>query len=95
MINWQRIEVGWQHFMGAAKAKWDKLSDEQLERIAGRREQLAESIQQAYGITREASLRQIDQWQSDQKGAQGEDEKGERLAGPGDQQADGKPTARP
>lgn len=84
MVKWQRIELDWKQFVGTAKAKWDKLSDERLELIAGRREELAQGIQEAYGITREASHRQIDQWQCDQKAAQGDDERGERMAGPQD-----------
>ena len=79
-MNWHRIEGNWKQFVGAAKAKWGKLTDDQLALIAGRRDELAGRIQEAYGITREASQRQIDQWQSDQKMAQGEDEAGERLA---------------
>ena len=83
-MNWYRIEGDWKHFAAAAKAKWGKLSDEQLAAIAGRRDQLAASIQDAYGITWEASQGQIDEWQFDQKSAQGDDERGERLAGPRD-----------
>ena len=41
--------------------------------------QLAGRIQEAYGITKEASQRQIDQWLSDQKERQSEDEMGEQV----------------
>lgn len=94
-MNWHRIEGNWKHLVKAAKAKWEKLTLEQLEAIAGRRDQLAGSIQQAYGITWEASQRQIDQWQGDQKAAQGDDEKGERMAGPEDSPVAGDATGRP
>ena len=80
MISWPRIEGDWKQFVATAKGKWGKLSDAQLDLIAGSREKLAAGIQQAYGITLQASQRQIDQWQHDQKMAQGEDERGERLA---------------
>jgi len=78
-MNWDRIEGNWKQFTGTAKAKWGKLTDDQLEVIAGKRDQLAGRIQEAYGITREASQRQIDQWLSDQKERQSEDEKGEQV----------------
>ena len=81
-MNWYRIEGDWKHFVAAARAKWGKLSDEQLLAIAGRRDELAASIQDAYGISPEASQGQIDEWQHDQKSDQGDDEKGERVAGP-------------
>jgi uncharacterized protein YjbJ (UPF0337 family) len=80
-MNWDRIEANWKQFLGTAKNKWEKLSEDQLLAIAGRREQLAGSIQQAYGITLEAAQRQIDQWLRDQKVTQGADETGERMAG--------------
>lgn len=80
-MNWDRIEANWTQFLGTAKNKWDKLSESELQATAGRRDQLAGSIQHAYGITLEASQRQIDQWLRDQKGTQGEDETGERMAG--------------
>lgn len=78
-MDWNRIEGNWKQFTGTAKAKWGKLTDDQLAFIGGKREQLAGSIQEAYGITKEASLRQIDQWQSDQREQVGEDEKGEQV----------------
>lgn len=85
MISWIRIESNWKQFVGAAKANWGKLTDDQLHVIAGRREWLSGSIQETYGVTPEAAQRQIDQWQRNQKGVQGDDERSERLAGPGDQ----------
>jgi uncharacterized protein YjbJ (UPF0337 family) len=84
-MDWNRIEGNWSQFMAAAKSRWEKLTEDQLLVVAGRREWLAGSIQETYGITREASHRQIDQWQADQKPpTQGADETGERLAGRGD-----------
>ena len=78
-MNWDRIERNWKQFTGTAKHKWDKLTDDQLDGIAGRREQLAGHIQEAYGITKEASQRQIDQWLRDQRETRSEDEMGERV----------------
>jgi uncharacterized protein YjbJ (UPF0337 family) len=83
-MNWDRIEGNWTRFMATARSRWEKLSEDQLRSIAGRRDELAAGIKQAYGVTIEAAQRQIDQWQSDQKMAQGDDETGERMAGPKD-----------
>jgi uncharacterized protein YjbJ (UPF0337 family) len=66
-MNWDRIEGNWKQFKGTAKAKWGKLTDDQLDVIAGKRDQLAGRIQEAYGLTLEASQRQVDQWQADQR----------------------------
>ena len=78
-MNWDRIEGNWKQFTGTAKAKWGKLTDDQLAFVGGKRDQLAGKIQEAYGVTKEAAQRQIDQWQSDQREQVSEDEKGEQL----------------
>ena len=78
-MNWDRIEGNWKQFKGTAKQKWGKLTDDQLDVIAGKRDQLAGWIQEAYGVTLEASQRQIDQWQSDQREQQSEEERGEQV----------------
>ena len=70
-MNWDRIEGNWKQFKGTAKAKWGKLTDDELDVIAGKREQLAGKIQEAYGITMETTERQIAQWQADQRDEQG------------------------
>ena len=66
-MNWDRIEGNWKQFKGTAKAKWGKLTDDELDVIAGKRDQLVGKIQEAYGITRETTERQLAQWQADQK----------------------------
>ena len=76
-MNWDRIEGNWKQFKGTAKARWGKLTDDQLDVIAGKRDELAGRIQEAYGLTLEASKRQIDQWQSDQR--ESEEEKREQA----------------
>jgi len=68
-MNWDRIEGNWKQFKGTAKVKWGKLTDDELDVIAGRREHLAGKIQEAYGITLETTEDQIAQWQADQKEA--------------------------
>ena len=66
-MNWDQIEGNWMQLKGTAKSRWGKLTDDQLEVIAGKREQLIGRIQEAYGITRETTERQIAQWQADQR----------------------------
>ena len=40
-MNWDRIEGNWKQFKGNVKEQWGKLTDDQLDVIAGRRDQLA------------------------------------------------------
>jgi len=66
-MNWDRIEGNWKQFTGQIKQQWSKLTHDDLEAIAGKRDQLAGKIQATYGITKEATEKQIAAWQSRQK----------------------------
>lgn len=66
-MNWARIEANWKHYKGNAKRHWVKLSDEQLDTIAGKRELLAGKIQEVYGLSPEIAEKQLVSWQSAQK----------------------------
>jgi uncharacterized protein YjbJ (UPF0337 family) len=68
-MNWDQIQGNWKQFKGEVKSYWGKLTDDQLDVVAGRREYLAGSIQEAYGITKEAAERQLDTWQKSRKAA--------------------------
>ena len=48
-MDWNRVEGNWKQFKGAAKEKWGKLTDDDLNVIEGRREQLEGKLQQRYG----------------------------------------------
>ncbi len=61
-MNWEQVEGKWEQLMGSAKENWSKLSDDALQQISGRREQLAASIQEAYGITRREAEKQVWDW---------------------------------
>lgn len=58
-MNWDIVEGNWKQFKGKVKTRWGKLTDDQLDVIAGKRTQLAGKIQEAYGITQEEAERQI------------------------------------
>ncbi len=62
-MDWSRIEGNWKQFQGSVKVQWGKLTDDQLEVIAGRREILAGKIQEAYGITKKEAGKQLYDWQ--------------------------------
>jgi uncharacterized protein YjbJ (UPF0337 family) len=49
--------------VGKAKAQWGKLTDDDLDIVAGRREQLAGKIQERYGIAKDDVERQIADWE--------------------------------
>ena len=62
-MNWDRIQGNWKQVVGKAKAQWGKLTDDDLDVVAGRREQLAGKIQERYGIAKDDVERQIAAWE--------------------------------
>jgi uncharacterized protein YjbJ (UPF0337 family) len=61
-MNWEQIEGKWKQFKGAVKQKWGKLTDDDLDFIAGKRDQLVGKIQERYGVSKEKAYRQIEDW---------------------------------
>ena len=63
-MNWDRIEGNWKQFRGNAREKWGKLTDDQLDVIAGKRDQLVGKLQEAYGYSKDQAEREIGEWES-------------------------------
>ena len=61
-MNWDRIEGNWKQVVGKARAQWGKLTDDDFNIVAGRREQLAGKIQERYGVAKEDADKQISEW---------------------------------
>ena len=59
-MNWDRIEGNWKQLKGKARTQWGKLTDAQLDVIAGKREQLVGRIQERYGIAKDEAEKQVD-----------------------------------
>lgn len=58
-MNWAIAESNWHQFKGRVRARWMKLSDEQLEAIAGKRAELLKSIQSIYALSRADAEREV------------------------------------
>jgi uncharacterized protein YjbJ (UPF0337 family) len=63
-MNWDRIQGNWKQVTGKAKVQWGKLTDDDLEVIAGHRDQLAGKIQERYGVAKDEAEKQLSAWQS-------------------------------
>lgn len=62
-MNWDRIEGNWKQVTGKAKVQWGKLTDDDLDVVAGRRDQLAGKIQERHGIAKDEAEMQLSAWQ--------------------------------
>ena len=61
-MNWDRIEGNWKQVKGTIKEQWGKLTDDDLDVAAGKRDQLVGRIQNRYGVAKDEAERQIDEW---------------------------------
>jgi uncharacterized protein YjbJ (UPF0337 family) len=66
-MEWERIALDWQHFKGNALRHWRRLTAEQVDAVAGKREELASQIQQTYRLSGEQAEQQLASWQAAQK----------------------------
>lgn len=62
-MNWDQIQGQWQQAKGKLREKWGKLTDDDLDVIAGKRDQLVGLLQKRYGAAREEIERQISQFE--------------------------------
>ncbi|MFC4353239.1 CsbD family protein [Fodinicurvata halophila] len=62
-MNWDIIEGDWRQFRGKVKEHWGKLTDDDLDVVAGRRDQLIGRIQERYGLVREAAEKEVRAWE--------------------------------
>ncbi|ABE58394.1 CsbD family protein [Chromohalobacter israelensis] len=61
-MNWDQIEGRWTELKGKAKASWGEMSDDELDQIAGKRDQMIGKLQTKYGISKEEAEKCADDW---------------------------------
>ena len=66
-MNWDRIEGNWKQLTGKVKEKWGKLTDSDLEVIAGKKDQFLGKIQERYGIAKDVADKQVSEFWADFK----------------------------
>jgi uncharacterized protein YjbJ (UPF0337 family) len=66
-MDWDMIEGNWKQFQGRVKGKWSRLTDDHLDLIAGKRDQLSGQIQQRYGITQDQAERWLKAFEENHK----------------------------
>jgi uncharacterized protein YjbJ (UPF0337 family) len=68
-MTWDQIEGNWLHFKDKLRQNWAKLTDEDITRINGRRDELAARLQERYGFARSEAEREISAWIRSQRHA--------------------------
>jgi uncharacterized protein YjbJ (UPF0337 family) len=66
-MDWNRVEGNWKQFKGKIKEQWGRLTDDDLDVIAGHRDQLEGKIQERYGIAKDQVRKDVDDWYNAQR----------------------------
>jgi len=62
-MNWDKIEGNWKQAKGQAQQKWGKLTDDDLDVVRGKREELVGKVQERYGVARDEAERQVQEFE--------------------------------
>jgi len=61
-MNWDMVEGQWKQFKGNARETWGKLTDDDLETAAGKRDKLVGRLQERYGYAKDRAEQEVDAW---------------------------------
>jgi uncharacterized protein YjbJ (UPF0337 family) len=61
-MKWDTVEGSWKEFKGRVREQWGRLTNDEVDVIAGRRDKLVGKLQEHYGISREEAERQVREW---------------------------------
>jgi uncharacterized protein YjbJ (UPF0337 family) len=61
-MNSDQLQGKWKQMKGSVKERWGKLTDDDINVIDGKHDQLIGKIQEKYGIARDVAQKQVDEW---------------------------------
>lgn len=61
-MNSDQLQGNWKQIKGKALQQWGKLTDDELDKANGRREELVGLVQERYGKAREEAEKEVDGW---------------------------------
>jgi uncharacterized protein YjbJ (UPF0337 family) len=59
-MNSDQLEGKWKQVKGEVREKWGRLTDDDIQIVAGKRDQLIGRVQQRYSIARETAAQEVD-----------------------------------
>lgn len=66
-MNWDQIKGNWKQVKGVARERWGKLTDDDVDVIAGKRDILLGKIQEKQGVAREEAEKELKAWEESLK----------------------------
>jgi len=61
-MNEATLKGNWNELKGKAKAKWAELTNDDMDRIDGKADQLVGAIQKRYGHSKDEAQREVNAW---------------------------------
>lgn len=59
-MNWDHVEGNWKQLKGRLQQQWGKLTDDDLDKIKGKRTELVGKLQTHHGYARERAEEEVD-----------------------------------
>jgi uncharacterized protein YjbJ (UPF0337 family) len=61
-MNWTTIEGQWDQLKADVKARWAKLTDEDIALLGAKKDKLVGKLVERYGMVKDEAEKQIDEW---------------------------------
>jgi uncharacterized protein YjbJ (UPF0337 family) len=61
-MDWNRVEGNWKQVKGKVKEQWGKLTDDDLDVIASKQDQLEGKLQERYGYAKDRAQKEMSDW---------------------------------
>ena len=62
-MNSDTFEGNWKQFKGKMREKWGKLTDDDWDTVAGKKDQLIGKLQERYGYSRDQAEKDYSDWE--------------------------------
>lgn len=62
-MNEDTLKGNWKQFTGKIKEQWGKLTDDDLDIAAGKRDQLLGKLQERHGLAKDAAEKELKDWE--------------------------------
>ena len=66
-MNWDQIAGNWKQVKGVVRERWGKLTDDDVDVIAGKRDILLGKIQEKHGVAREVAEKELKDFEASLK----------------------------
>jgi uncharacterized protein YjbJ (UPF0337 family) len=61
-MNWDQVQGNWTRIQGSVREHWGKLTDQDLEQIAGKKDRLLGALKVRYGMEAEKATAEVSRW---------------------------------